>query len=125
MGKTISQLTSQGAGSRSKDDLIEIENASSQSRKQTRQNGITVLESALITLDSSNRAINTTPLDMVAASGNALQVLIPIGVMFYLDAGGTVFDYGAGGLDLVFSTATGTSTGGKPAQRAQGRCDHL
>lgn len=108
MGKTISQLTSQGVGARSKDDLFEIENASSLSRKVTREAGITLLESPLITLDSSNRNINTTPIEVVAAPGNALQMLVPAYLVFYLDAGGTAFDYGAAGIGIAYSTATGT-----------------
>lgn len=108
MSKTISQLTSQGAGSRSKDDLFEIENASSASRKQTRQNGITILESPLIELNSTNRDISTTPIELVAAPGNALQMLVPAYLVFYLDAGGTAFDFNASGIGVAYSTATGT-----------------
>lgn len=106
---TIGQLTSLGAGSRTSTDQFEVQSVATGSGKYTRLNGITLLESDLVTMDSSNYTLNASPLELVAAPGNSLQMLLPAYLVIYMDYATTVFDFPAGGIDLVYGTATGTS----------------
>ncbi len=107
MATIISNLTQ--SQTRNQNDKFEIENSDGNSRYQNRLDATTIVESDLITLDSTNYTINTTPLEVQAAPGNANKVLVPIAIAWSLDYVSTVFDVGVNGIDLIFSTDNTTA----------------
>lgn len=96
--------------SRNNQDLFGvIDNDSQLFRTMERQYAHTVFDTEVVTMDSTNYDLNTTQLEMLAAPGNALWAWKPLGITMYLNYSAPVFDFPAGGIDLIFNGASGTS----------------
>ena len=99
-------MTSQTA--RYNNDLFYVIGQGQYDRKQTRYEAHSVVESSKIVLNSTNYQLLTTPLTLETAPG-ANKVLIPIALVMDLDYSSAAFNFPAGGVDLIYSTVTGTS----------------